>query len=105
MHGPGLWESQEDRRRAERDHYGADFHPRLPAARHAKHERGPPPATEQMARRGWLLFQYRTRELLRQPRLQSAVIALANALLAEERIDAARTARIIDTGIAEAILT
>jgi len=39
---------------------------------------------------------------MRQPPLQSAVIALANALLDEERIDATRTARIIRTGIAEA---
>ena len=55
-----------------------------------------------MARRCWSLFQYRTRQLMCQPPLQSAVIALANALLAEERIDATRTARIIRTGIAEA---
>ena len=73
----------------------------LPRARD-EHERGLLLATEDMARRCWSLFQYRTRELLRQPPLQSAVIALANALLAEERIDAARTARIIRTGIAEA---
>ena len=39
---------------------------------------------------------------MRQPPLRSAVIALANALLVEERIDAARAARIIRTGIAEA---
>jgi hypothetical protein len=39
---------------------------------------------------------------MRQPPLQSAVIALADALLAEERIDSARAARIIRTGIANA---
>jgi hypothetical protein len=55
-----------------------------------------------MARRCWAVFQYRTRQLMRQLPLQSAVIALANALLAEERIEATRTARIIRTGIAEA---
>jgi hypothetical protein len=55
-----------------------------------------------MAHRCWAVFQYRTRELMRQPPLQSAVIALANALLAEERIDADHAARIIRTGVAEA---
>ena len=100
-HDEDWWESEEDRRRAEEIITALISLGWLPGARD-EHELGLLLATEDMARRCWSLFQYRTRELLRQPPLQSAVIALANALLAEERIDAARTARIIRTGIAEA---
>jgi hypothetical protein len=100
-HDEDWWESEEDRRRAEgiiSSLLGSGW---LPAA-NDEHERGILLAHEDMARRYWSLFQYRTRQLLRQPPLQSAVIALANALLVEERIAPDRTARIIRTGIAEA---
>jgi hypothetical protein len=100
-HDEDWWESEEDRRRAEDIIAALVASGWLPAA-DDEHERGILLADEDMARRCWSLFQYRTRQLLRQPPLQSAVIALANALLAEERIDAVRTARIIRTGIAEA---
>jgi hypothetical protein len=100
-HDEDWWESEEDRKRAEEIITALLTRGWLPAARD-EHERGLLLAHEDMARRCWSLFQYRTRELLRQPPLQSAVIALANALLAEERIDSARTARIIRIGIAYA---
>ena len=100
-HDEDWWESEEDRRRAEEIITALIASGWLPAARMSMNVASCS-AHEDMARRCWSLFQYRTRELLRQPPLQSAVIALANALLAEERIDAARTARIIRTGIAEA---
>ena len=101
-HDEDWWESEEDRIAR-----GGDYHD---AAAYADGSQRPSMsmsasvllAHEDMARRCWSLFQYRTRQLMRQSPLQSAVIALANALLAEERIDAARTARIIRTGIAEA---
>jgi hypothetical protein len=100
-HDEDWWESEEDRKRAETIIASLLARGWLPAALD-EHERGVLLAHEDMTRRCWSLFQHRTRELMRQPPLQSAVIALANALLAEERIDSARTARIIRTGIAEA---
>ncbi len=100
-HDEDWWESEEDRKRAEEIITTLLTRGWLPEARD-EHERGVLLAHEDMTRRCWAVFQYRTRELMRQPPLQSAVIALANALLAEERIDATRTARIIRTGIAEA---
>jgi hypothetical protein len=100
-HDEDWWGSEEDRRRAEDIIAALLAGDWLPQARD-EHERGVLLAHEDMARRCWSQFQYRTRQLMRQPPLQSAVIALANALLAEERIDATRTARIIRTGIAEA---
>jgi hypothetical protein len=100
-HDEDWWESEEDRKRAEEIITTLLTRGWLPVARD-EHERGILLAHEELARRCWSLLQYRTRQLLRQPPLQSAVIALANALLAEERIDAARAARIIRTGIAEA---
>jgi len=100
-HDEDWWGSEEDRKSAEEIITTLLSNGWLPAARD-EHERGALLAHEDMARRCWSLFQYRTRQLMRQPPLQSAVIALANALLAEEHIDATRTARIIRTGIAEA---
>jgi hypothetical protein len=100
-HDEDWWESEEDRKRAEGIITTLLTRRWLPEARN-EHERGLLLADEDMARRCWAVFQYRTRELLRQPPLQSAVNALANALLTEERIDAFRTARIIRTGIANA---
>jgi hypothetical protein len=100
-HDEDWWESEEDRKRAEETITTLLTRGWLPEA-HDEHERSLLLADEDMARRCWALFQYRTRQHLRQPPLQSAVISLASALLAEERLDAARTARIIRTGIAEA---
>lgn len=100
-HDEDWWGSEEDRRRAEEIITGLIASRWLPEAQD-EHERSVLLSHEDMARRCWSVFQYRTRQFLRQPPLQSAVIALSNALLAEERIDAARTARIIRTGIAEA---
>lgn len=100
-HDEDWWESEEDRKRAEEIITMLIASGWLPAAQD-DHERGVLLSHEDMARRSWSLFQHRTRQLMRQPPLQSAVIALANALLAEERIDATRAARIIRTGIAEA---
>jgi hypothetical protein len=100
-HDEDWWESEEDRKRAEAILSSLLASGWLPAA-NDEHERGILLAHEDLARRCWSLFQHRTRQLMRQPPLQSAVIALANTLLAEERIDATRTARIIRTGIAEA---
>ncbi|HEY7091594.1 MAG TPA: hypothetical protein VH393_00345 [Ktedonobacterales bacterium] len=100
-HDEDWWESEEDRKRAETIIASLLARGWLPAALD-EHERSVLLAHEDMMRRCWSLFQHRTRQLLRQPPLQSAVIALANALLAEERVDAARTARIIRTGVAEA---
>jgi len=100
-HDEDWWESEEDRKRAEEIITALIASGWLPAAQD-DHERSVLLSHEDMARRCWSLFQHRTRQLMRQPPLQSAVIALANALLAEERIDATRTARIIRTGIAEA---
>jgi hypothetical protein len=100
-HDEDWWESEEDRKSAEAIIASLLASGWLPAA-NDEHERGVLLAHEEMARRCWSLFQHRTRQLLRQPPLQSAVIALANALLAAKRIGATRTARIIRTGIAEA---
>ncbi|HEY7022914.1 MAG TPA: hypothetical protein VH349_17480 [Ktedonobacterales bacterium] len=100
-HDEDWWESEEDRKRAEDIITALLANGWLPAPQD-EHERGLLLAHEDMARRCWAVCQYRTRNLMRQPPLQSAVIALADALLAEERIDSARTARIIRTGIAEA---
>ena len=100
-HDEDWWESEEDRKRAEDIIAALIVTGWLPAALD-EHERGVLLAHEDMARRCWSVFQYRTRQLMRQSPLQSAVIVLANTLLAEERIDSARTARIIRTGIAEA---
>jgi hypothetical protein len=100
-HDQDWWDSEEDRRRAEEIISALIARGWLPTALD-EHERDPARTEEDLAHRRWAMFQYRTRELMRQPPLQSAVIALANALLAEERIDAARAARIIRTGIAEA---
>jgi hypothetical protein len=100
-HDEDWWESGEDRRRAEEIIASLIARGWLPDARD-EYERSLLLADEEIIRRCWALLQYRTRELMRQQPLQSAVIALANALLAEERIDAARAARIIRTGIAEA---
>jgi hypothetical protein len=100
-HDEDWWESEEDRKRAEEIISSLLASGWLPIARD-DHERGLLLVHEDMARRCWSLVQYRTRHLMRQPPLQSAVIALANALLAEERIDSARVAHIIRTGIAEA---
>jgi hypothetical protein len=100
-HDEDWWESEEDRRRAEETISSLLVSGWLAAARD-EHERGLLLTHEDMVRRCWALFQYRTRQLMRQPPLQSAVISLANALLVEERIASIRTARIIRTGIAEA---
>jgi hypothetical protein len=100
-HDEDWWESEEDRRHAEEIIASLLASGWLPEAQD-DHERGVLLVHGDIARRCWSVFQYRTRQLMRQPPLQSAVIALANTLLAEERIDAARTARIIRTGIAEA---
>jgi hypothetical protein len=100
-HDEDWWESEEDRQCAEDIITALIASGWFPTTRD-EHERAVLLAHEDIVRRCWAIFQYRTRELLRQPPLQSAIIALANALLAEERIDAARAARIIRTGIAEA---
>jgi hypothetical protein len=100
-HDEDWWGSEEDRRRAEEIIATLVARGWLPKTRD-EHERSLLLGDEDMARRCWALYQYRTRQLMRQPPLRSAVIALANALLVEERIDAARAARIIRTGIAEA---
>jgi hypothetical protein len=100
-HDEDWWGSEEDRKRAEDIITALLASGWLPAARDDP-ERGVLLTHGDMARRCWGFFQYRTRQLMRQPPLQSAVISLANALLAEERIDSIRTARIIRTGIAEA---
>jgi hypothetical protein len=100
-HDEDWWESEEDRKRAEEIITTLIANRWLPEARDEQ-ERGLLLAHEDMTRRCWAVFQYRTRQLMRQPPLQSAVIAMANALLAEERINAARAARIIRAGIAEA---
>jgi hypothetical protein len=100
-HDEDWWGSEEDRKRAEEIITALLASGWLPAAQD-DHERGVLLAHEDIARRCWSVFQYRTRNLMRQPPLQSAVIALADALLAEERIDSARAARIIRTGIANA---
>jgi hypothetical protein len=100
-HDENWWESEEDRRRAEELITSLITRGWLPASRD-EHERGLLLSDEDMARRCWALFQYRTRQMMRQPPLQSAVTVLANALLAKERIDSSRAARIIRTGIAEA---
>jgi hypothetical protein len=100
-HDEDWWEAEDDRKRAEAIITSLLASGWLPAALD-EHERGVLLAHEDMARRCWAVFQQRTRQLMRQPPLQAAVIALATALLAEERIDSARAARIIRTGIAEA---
>jgi hypothetical protein len=100
-HDEDWWGSEEDRKRVEEIITALLARGWLPAAQD-DHVRGVLLAHEDIARRCWSVFQYRTRQLMRQPPLQSAVIALADALLAEERIDAARAARIIRTGIANA---
>ena len=100
-HDEDWWESEEDRKRAEEIIMALLTRGWLPEA-HDENERSVLLAHEDMARRCWSLFQYRTRQLMRQTPLQSAVIALANALLAEERIDSVRATRIIRTGVAEA---
>jgi hypothetical protein len=97
-HDEDWWESEEDRKRAEEIITALLASGWLPAAQD-DHERSVLLAQEDMTRRCWSLFQHRTRQLMRQPPIQSAVITLANTLLAEERID---SARIIRTGIAEA---
>ena len=100
-HDEDWWGSEEDRKRVEEIITALLASGWLPAAQD-DHERGVLLAHDDIARRCWSVFQYRTRNLMRQPPLQSAVIALADALLVEERIDAGRAARIIRTGIANA---
>jgi hypothetical protein len=100
-HDEDWWESEEDRTRAEEIIATLLTCGWQPEA-HDEQERGLLLAHEDMARRCWSLFQYRTRQMMRQAPLQSAVIALANALLAEERIESSRTARIIRAGVAAA---
>ena len=78
-HDEDWWESEEDRKRAEEIITTLIASGWLPAAQD-DHERGVLLSHEDMARRCWSLFQHRTRQLMRQPPLQSAVIALANAL-------------------------
>jgi hypothetical protein len=100
-HDEDWWGSEEDRLRVEEIITTLLASGWLPAAQD-EHERGVLLAHEDIARRCWSVFQRRTRTMVRQPPIQSAVIALADALLAEERIDSTRTARIIRTGIANA---
>jgi hypothetical protein len=100
-HDEDWWGSEEDRRRAEDIVVALITRGWRPEARD-EHERDLLRAHEDAARRCWATLHYRTRQLMRQPALQSAVIALATALLTEERIEAVRATRIIRTGIAEA---
>jgi hypothetical protein len=100
-HDEDWWESEEDRKRAE-DIIVAMLARGWRLEPRDEHERDLLRAHQEAARRCWAALQYRTRQLMSQPPLQAAVIALANVLLAEERIDAARVARIIRSGVAQA---